>query len=355
MALRSACFTPFWEYRSPISPIATNRVRLIAASVATWSILTSACAFAGSFGQLAVLRMGVGIGEAGCVPASTAIIADRFSPKHRSGAMGLLYLGVPVGSLLGLVLGGLVAQSYGWRAAFMVAGLPGMFLAGLLLVSVKEHKRQRSPITAAWKGSIRSLLSNFSFRWLLVGGSLATSLIYVAGAWLPAFLMREHGLTTTEVGLRCGLAIGLGGALGTLGGGLLADRLRRFIPTAETLVPIGSSVIAGLALFLAVMTREPTVAIIMVGFFYTAAFAWMGPATTRMQAVAAEDSRALAIGFQVCVANLFSLLLCVPAIGWLSDHMAPSGTQGALGPALALAAVAGPAGASAYWRSLGKH
>ena len=330
----------------------TNRVRLIAGSVAIWSLLTASCGFANSFGQLAFLRMGVGIGEAGCVPASTALVADRFPPQHRSGAMGLLFLGVPLGSLLGLLIGGMVGQSFGWRAAFLVAGGPGILLAGLILLSMREHRREADLATTSAAGSVRMLLANASFRWLLVGGAFATSLIYVAGAWLPAFLIREHGLTTAQVGGWCGLAVGLGGAVGTLGAGLLADRLRPYVAKAETLVPICSSLVAGIALLIAVNASGVAIALVMVGVFYAAAFAWMGPATTRMQAVAGEGSRSLAIGLQVCAANLFSLLFCIPAVGWLSDRLAGDGSgAGALGYALSMAAVAGPVAAFAYWRT----
>ena len=130
----------------------TDRARLIAAAVAIWSVMTALCGFAQNFAQLLLARVGVGVGEAGCTPAAHSLIADRVPPERRPGAMAFYALGIPIGSLLGMMIGGVLADTLGWRKAFMLVGLPGVILALVVVVLIKDTGRAERAVPAQGGG-----------------------------------------------------------------------------------------------------------------------------------------------------------------------------------------------------------
>ncbi|WP_159079727.1 MFS transporter [Methyloceanibacter sp. wino2] len=208
-----------------------NRRNVIAITIAVWSAMTMLCGLAQNFWQLFLARVGVGVGEAGALPASHAIISDRYEPRERAGAMGVFMSGANIGTALALVGGGFVAQFFGWRAALLLAGLPGLVLAGIIRLTVPEPPR---PHDDAGRATLRlSLLSETVakiFRappmaLMVLATVLNTITTFGMVAWLPTFLVREHGMVLSAVGLYLAAAIGVAGALGTMFGGQLAGRL----------------------------------------------------------------------------------------------------------------------------------
>src|SRR5580658_9633206 len=146
--LTGPVFVIFYTFLGiPIAWLADRRSRpvIIAISLGLWSAFTALSGFASSFAPLALARLGVGFGEAGCNPSSHSLIADISAPQQRASGLAFYSLGVPIGTLLGLAMGGLVADAYGWRAAFMVAGLPGLALAALIGLTVKEPRPRAAP------------------------------------------------------------------------------------------------------------------------------------------------------------------------------------------------------------------
>ena len=177
-----------------------NRRNLIALALATWSGMTAVCGMATNFWQLALARIGVGIGEAGSSPPSHSMIADMYPPAERAGAMGTFSLGINLGLMTGFLVGGWISQWYGWRAAFYVVGLPGLLLALVVRLTLREPPRgsaeglRSSSHEAPSLGAIvRFMASTPTLRHLATGATLASFVGYGVVLWLPAFLMRSTG------------------------------------------------------------------------------------------------------------------------------------------------------------------
>lgn len=208
-----------------------NRRNVIALTVAVWSAMTVLCGLAQNFWQLFLARVGVGIGEAGALPASHAIISDRYEPRERAAAMGVFMSGANIGTAIALVGGGFVAQFLGWRIALLLAGLPGLLLAVIIRLTVPEPPR---PHAGDGGPTLRlSLLSETVARvfrsppmaLMVLATVLNTITTFGMVAWLPTFLVREHGMPLSAVGLYLAATIGVAGAIGTMLGGQLAGRL----------------------------------------------------------------------------------------------------------------------------------
>lgn len=209
-----------------------NRRNLIAATIAAWSVMTMLCGVAQSYMQLFLARVGVGVGEAGALPSSHAVLSDLYAPRERATAMGVFMSGANIGVALALLVGGAVAQLHGWRVAVLVIGFPGLLLAVLIRFTVAEPPRSAGALTG--EGGLAMLRATASRMWrqrplrlMLFGAVLNAITSFGVLAWLPTFLIRVHGIELGAVGLYLALSIGLGGALGTMLAGRLSDRFAR--------------------------------------------------------------------------------------------------------------------------------
>ncbi|WP_017931787.1 spinster family MFS transporter [Robiginitomaculum antarcticum] len=208
-----------------------NRRNIIALALTIWSGMTALSGFAGSFSQLALARMGVGIGEAGGTPPATAIIADVFPPRRRALALGIYTTGISLGILIGFILGGAIAAKYGWRMAFFVAGVPGLLLAGVLMLTVAEPKRGASEdrISEANVPTVKETLAFFlsqrAMVSLLLGGVFVCISANAFLAGIPLYLIRVHEVPIGELGVALGLLMGGLGGIGAISIGALCDRL----------------------------------------------------------------------------------------------------------------------------------
>jgi MFS family permease len=213
----------------------TRRIWVMSGACALWSLFTMGCGAAANFTMLAVMRMGVGIGEAGGSPPSYSLISDYFPPKERATGLALYSLGVPLGSMLGAATGGWVAANYGWRMAFYAVGAPGILMALVLLLVVREPKRGGLDAFVTGKDAhepppplLKAVGSYFANRTLLlvaISSGLSAFVGYAGLAWNPPFLMRVKGMTLTEVAAYYSLVLGITGVIGTFVAGWLADRL----------------------------------------------------------------------------------------------------------------------------------
>jgi MFS family permease len=211
-----------------------SRINIISASIFLWSLMTALSGLATNFWHLLLARIGVGVGEAGCTPPAHSLISDYFAAGDRSGAMGIYSLGVPVGAFLGILIGGWVAQWYGWRTAFFVVGLPGVLLAIVVRLTIKEPARgladgkaPESDQPPPLKEVISLLWSKKCFRHITMGTSLLAAGGFAHGNWIPPFLIRSHGMGLGEIGTWLSLLTLVGGVIGVLAGGYLGDRLGR--------------------------------------------------------------------------------------------------------------------------------
>ena len=205
----------------------TSRSRVIAGALAVWSGFTALCGTASSFWQLFVFRMGVGVGEAGGVAPSYALIADYFPAERRARALAIFSLGIPIGSAAGTLIGAYLASWIDWRAAFTAMGIGGLLLAPVMLFLVRDPPRpaaSKDGKTPLWK--VFPLVARKGSFWLLAFAASSSSLAgYGLLAWTPSVLERSYGLTLVERGQFMASLLFLGGSVGVFAGGWLADRL----------------------------------------------------------------------------------------------------------------------------------
>ena len=203
----------------------TSRSRVIAAAVAFWSAFTGLCGTATSFWQFFVFRMGVGIGEAGGVAPSYALIADYFEPRRRARALAIFSLGVPIGLSLGTLLGAYIAHAVSWRAAFYTMGIAGLILAPVMLVIVRDVPRPQHA-SAAPIGQVFPMLAKKPVFWLMAFAASSSSLCgYGLAVWTPSVLERSFGMSLIGRGQFMASVVFIGGCTGVFAGGWLADRL----------------------------------------------------------------------------------------------------------------------------------
>jgi MFS family permease len=216
------------------------RTRILAVGLFAWSVLTAASGLARNYWQLFAVRLGVGVGEATCAPAANSLIGDLFPKARRAWALSVFMLGLPIGNALAYAVGGPVTQAWGWRAAFFVAGVPGL-LCVLAVLSLGEPRRGTTEEHAVGDrrraGSPYALvLSIPTMWWLIASGALHNFNMYAIAQFLSPFLIRFHGVTVRQAGLLSTVIYGLSGVGGLLLGGVLADRAYRHRTDGRLLV-----------------------------------------------------------------------------------------------------------------------
>jgi MFS family permease len=317
-----------------------NRVNIISVAIALWSGMTALCGAAGNFIQLALARMGVGIGEAGCVPPAQSIIADYIPPHNRAFAMSIFSLGAPLGVLLGNVLGGYLDDVLSWRHAFWIIGIPGILVALVIKLTIKEPKRgsmDSIPMTAGNTPPVGEVLKTIwklkSLKHMMIGSSLIVFGGYGATAWMPAFLERSHGLETFQVGLMLGPAMLLGGVGGLLLSGRLTDNLVQKSVTWYARVPALATLCAVPFTVFIMLIPQATVTLFGISFATywlvisliiipgAAYISYMGPANALMQNMMPPRMRAMTVAIFLFVTNLVGMGLGPPLIGQVSDIM----------------------------------
>ena len=316
----------------PFARWADHGVRrsIVAVSLACWSLMTMISGFARSFSHLALARVGVAVGEAGAHPATHSLIADLFPLTRRATAMAMLSASGSIGILAGLLLGGWINEAFGWRAAFIAVGAPGLLLALIMRFSVPE------PVRGAMDGydaealaapslaeTMRHLWQLKSFRCLVVA-AMANSLTgYGTLGWSPTFFIRVHDMSTTEVGLWLGLITGIGLAVGNLASGMLSDRLGR--RDIRWYMWIGTA--TGVAMpFGVAFTLWPTAGGAL-SFFFLYAFLmtlWLPPTYALAQTLAKPRMRAMAAAIMAFFQNLVGIGLGPLVVGILNDALEPT-------------------------------
>jgi len=350
----------------PIARVAdngrTNRSRLIAVCVAVWSAMTALCGVAQNFWQLLLARIGVGVGEAGCTPTAHALIADSLPPEKRAGGIAFFGLGIPIGGLLGTLIGGGMAEMLGWRAAFFVVGLPGLLLAVWVWFFLKDPREMRAPGVAApprlsmW-ASLKALASSPAYCLVLSGASLVAFLSYGKGVWVLVYFQRTHGLSVGQTALFVGVTLGIAGIVGTWLGGWAADRWGRHDKRHMLTLPAWAMVLAAPILFAGYWIDDWRLAIALLVLPTIANSAYYGPASGAAQVLARPDTRAMAAAWMVFAQNLIGLGLGPLLFGALSDMLKPEYGAQSVRIVLYFAAWAGLLPALLFWlgaRALGR-
>jgi len=312
----------------PIAALADrwSRTWIMTGALTLWSGFTAACGLATGFWQLFLCRMGVGVGEAGGVAPAYSLISDYFPKEQRARALAAYSFGIPIGSALGILFGGLIAHAIDWRAAFMAVGLAGVALAPIFRLVVKEPPREAPAVAAApvtTSGGIRTLLAKPSF-WLISLGAAASSVCgYGVAFWLPSFFERSLGMGLVDRSLFLGSMTLVGGVIGVWAGGVLGDRLGRARPAAYLLVPAVAFLLALPCFVLAVQAKELWLAFILFLIPTGLNLLWLGPVITAVQHLVAPAQRSTASACFLFVNNLIGLGLGTWYFGAVSDALTP--------------------------------
>ena len=308
----------------PIAALADrwSRTWIMTGALTLWSGFTAACGLAGGFWQLFLCRMGVGVGEAGGVAPAYSLISDYFPKAQQARALAAYSFGIPIGSALGILFGGLIAHAIDWRAAFVVVGLAGVALAPIFRLIVREPPREQ-PTAAAPAGGIGRLLAKPSF-WLISLGAAASSVCgYGVAFWLPSFFERSLGMGLVDRSLFLGSMTLVGGVLGVWAGGALGDRLGKARPEAYLLIPAAAFLIALPCFVLAVQAKALWLAFLLFLIPTGLNLVWLGPVITAVQHLVPATQRSTASACFLFVNNLIGLGLGTWYFGAVSDALTP--------------------------------
>ena len=315
----------------PIARLAdrSSRRSLIAVALAIWSGMTALSGIAQNYWQLLAARIGVAVGEAGCSPPAHSLIADYYPAHQRATALGIYSLGIPFGILFGFIAGGWIEQFFGWRVAFFVVGLPGLALAVIFWLTVREPPRglAEGRVVSAEQPSVKEafnyLRKKKSFRHLATGGALTAFVGYGLTTWAPSFLSRSHEMSSGEIGTWLGLILGIPGGIGIVLGGVLADRFgsrdTRWYLWIVTVALVLSTPFS-LAVFLSPTATGALLFLmlpVLLGNFYQAT------TFSQTQGLVPLGMRAVAAAVLLFIINIIGLGLGPQAVGIVSDLLKP--------------------------------
>jgi MFS family permease len=340
-----------------------SRSGVIAVSLALWSLMTAATGFAQNFLQLALARIGVGVGEAGGSPPSHSLLSDYFPPERRATALALYANGIYVGAGLAYLLGGWVVTRFDWRTAYLAIGLAGLPLALLVRASVRELPRGlwearggARPAQAPppdFRAAVRELFAKPTFGWLVAAACCQSIAGYGILNWGAEFLARVHGLSRLEIGSWMGPIILVGGCAGVSLGGWLADRLGARDPRWFLRLPavVAVAALPFAALFL--LLPGATAALAFFAPYYAISNMYVGPLWSTAQNLARPELRATASALLLFILNLIGLGFGPLAVGAANDLLAPAYGAGAIRWSLLGVVLTGGLASLLYWKASG--
>ncbi|AGH50979.1 major facilitator superfamily protein [Sphingomonas sp. MM-1] len=303
----------------------TRRSWVITLSLICWSGFTALCGFAQNFWHIFIARLGVGIGEAGGVAPSYALIGDYFPSHRRAFALSVYSLGIPLGSAAGVLAGGYIAATVDWRAAFLAVGCAGILIAPLFKFLVRDRKVAADAAGEAPRllATARLLAGKPSF-WLLSFGAATSSMLgYGLAFWLPSLLQRSFALDLVETSYFIGAVLLIGGVAGMLLGGWLGDRLGSRDRAYFAYLP-ASAFLIGVPLFaIGIYSADVRLAFILFLVPQAMAYVWLGPVLAAIQHLVTPPARATASALFLLINNLLGLGGGIYALGALSDALAP--------------------------------
>jgi MFS family permease len=335
-----------------------TRRSIIALGLFAWSAMTAVTGTARTFTQLALARVGVGLGEAACSPPAHSLLSDYFPPERRGTAFSIYALGIPIGSAIGTFAGGWIKELFDWRTAFYVVGLPGIALALVVRLTLREPPRGLSDPTGTGAHPaapdslgdvVRFMLRLRSFRHLSLAAALHAFYGYGAAFFLPVFMIRAHGFGEGELSTYLALIALLGGGLGTFLGGWLGDRLaprdqRWYMGVPGVATALGMPFAAGVYLwpdgYVALAFAVPAS---LLGAMY------LGPTFAMAQGLARAHMRALVSAILLFIINLVGLGFGPQVVGLLSDALAPQLGAASVRYALLWVVLAGAAWSTVHY------
>lgn len=324
----------------PLAALAdrSSRSWVIAISLAAWSGFTALCGLAQNFWHIFLARLGVGIGEAGGVAPSYALIGDYFPSERRATALSVYSLGIPIGSGLGVLMGGYIAATVDWRTAFFVVGLAGIVIVPIFKILVRDkakptvadNARGEVPDQPTLRETAAVLARKRSFWFLSFGAAMSSMLGYGIAFWLPSLLIRSFGFDLVQASQFFGALLLIGGVAGVMAGGLLADRLGGRDRAFYSWLP-GVGFFLGAPLFAAgISSDDAQLAFVLFLLPQALSYIWLGPVLSAIQHLVVPAARSTASALFLLINNLIGLGGGIYALGALSDFLTPIYAEEAL-------------------------
>lgn len=328
LGLLGTAFTLLYAFVGlPLGVLADRigRRGILSVGVFLWSLLTAATGLAQNFAQIFLLRLGIGIGEASCAPAATSLIGDLFPATWRARALAIFMLGLPVGVALSFAVSGTVAKEYGWRAAFFVAGLPGIVCA-IAVMFIREPPRGAAEThkigSQRREGSAyMNILRSPTMRWIIISGAVHNFNMYAIGSFITPFLMRYHGLDIQQANFVSMVVYGLMGAPGLMIGGLIGDAANRHRPNGRMLVGAFAIFLSVPAIYLAlsVPRGSTTLFLVLMGAACALMYFYYSTVYSTIQDIVEPAARGTAMAVYFLAMYLLGASLGPYGTGILSD------------------------------------
>lgn len=344
----------------PVARLAESysRRNIIAVAITVWSGMTAISGMVQNYTQLLLARIGVGIGESGGSPPAHSMISDMYPPDKRATALSFYSSGVNVGVLIGFLMGAWINAQFGWRMAFLVVGLPGILVALLLRFTVVEPERGMSEDLEDL-GDVPSVGETLKLLWgkaTFVHLSFACGLQaftgYGTGTWTPSFFIRSHEMSVAEIGVWMAFVQGGSGIVGTIIGGLVADRLGKMDRRWYMLVPCIAGLIAMPLMIGVYILPDPHHALILKIFPTLLYYFYIGASLAAAHSLVGVRMRALTSAILLFMLNIIGMGLGPLAIGMLSDQLEPRFGVESLRYSLIIMGIIAPLWAAFhYWRA----
>ena len=326
--LTGFAFALFYTFAGlPIASLAdrSNRRNIVAISLTIWSGMTAISGLAQNYWQLLAARVGVGIGEAGGSPPSHSMISDIFPPEKRASAIGFYSTGISIGILFGFLFGGWLNEFFGWRVAFFVVGIPGVLLALVLYLTVPEPIRGLAENRASTGDNpsmmtvFKVLLSRRSFLFMALGAAMNAFAGYSTANWVASFMIRTHQMPTGELGTWLALIIGVGGAIGVFGSGVIADKRGKTDKRWYMWVPMCACVISIPLQISTFWVDDPYTALMCMVIPSVLSNAYLGATIASVHGMVGLKMRAVSSALLFFILNMIGLGMGPTTVGLVSD------------------------------------
>lgn len=315
----------------PVAALADkwNRSWIIAIAISFWSVMTILCGLAQNFTQMFLARIGVGVGESACSPASHSLITEYFPPEKRAGAMGIYGSAVPVGAFIAFAGGGWIVDNFDWRTAFILAGAPGILLGLIVWFTVKDGRGGVSlaeafkpkPGEMTFKKAMTELSKKPAYWHLVIAGILIQFVAYGIGAFYGAIYVRIFELSYSELGLKLGIMVLVFGVSGAWLGGQVSNKIDRNHPAQSFLISAGLFVLAVPCTYAAVSVKDADLSFALLGVLTFAATFYYGPNFAHIQMLANDRTRAMAVAIYLLFSGLLGLSMGPLFVGAVSDYI----------------------------------
>ncbi len=283
-----------------------------------WSIATALTGLAKDFYHIAIARSFIGIGEAGFTSVSPSLAAEGFKPELRARILAILGLALPLGSALGYLLGGVIGQNYGWRMAFYLLSIPGLLLAIVAFIYIKD-KRKPAKDEQIKVSAYLQFLKSKSFVFLSLAGAMATFTLGGLAAWMPTYFHRYYGFTVAQAGTHFGALIIISGLIGTLGGGILADFLIKFTKRAYFYTVLFGYAMALPLGLLGLLCENQTLALLCFGLAMSFVFLQTGSLNAAIISITSVKIRSMAFALNIFILHALGDAISPMTIGKISE------------------------------------